>query len=123
MGLHSSGIFLVFLLRWVNLRMVSNRRQEVYSMQWSVVSVSDFIMSGARRGGPLGKDPCWMRWGFLHYFYQAIRRNESAIVQYGQHTSSKPQVQVFSSSGALLLTIPVCISHVLIFFYSLTWLW
>ncbi|KAF8331517.1 vacuolar assembling/sorting protein VPS16 [Cantharellus anzutake] len=65
------------------------RRQEVYAMQWSLASLSDFIVAGARRGGPI-----------------ALRRNESAIVQYGQHTTSKPQVQVFSSSGALLITIP-----------------
>lgn len=30
------------------------RTQQIYSMQWSIANLSDYIIAGARYGGPLG---------------------------------------------------------------------
>ncbi|KAF8314990.1 vacuolar assembling/sorting protein VPS16 [Clavulina sp. PMI_390] len=65
------------------------RRQEVYTMSWNLVDLSAYIVAGARRGGPL-----------------AITRDASAIIEYGASISTKPQIQIYSSSGTLIRTIP-----------------
>lgn len=36
-------------------RSVVGRKQEVYTMQWKIKSLSDYVVSGARYGGPIGK--------------------------------------------------------------------
>ncbi|KIO15844.1 hypothetical protein M407DRAFT_235273 [Tulasnella calospora MUT 4182] len=65
------------------------RKQEVYTMQWKVKTLSDYIVSGAKYGGPI-----------------AMMRDPHKIVAFGTNQFSKPTVQVFSSSGELLQTIP-----------------
>lgn len=40
---------------WESLGETWYRRQEIYSMQWSIRDLSDFITVGARWGGPLGE--------------------------------------------------------------------
>ncbi|KAG8912790.1 hypothetical protein FRC01_004893, partial [Tulasnella sp. 417] len=64
------------------------RKQEVYTMQWKVKSLSDYIVSGAKYGGPI-----------------AMMRDPHKIVAFGTNQFSKPTVQIFSSSGELLQTI------------------
>ncbi|KAG8907134.1 hypothetical protein FRB99_005242 [Tulasnella sp. 403] len=65
------------------------RKQEVYTMQWKVKDLSDYIIAGARYGGCI-----------------AILRDPHKVVAFGANQFSKPTVQIFSSSGELLQTIP-----------------
>ncbi|KAG9024451.1 hypothetical protein FRB95_011464 [Tulasnella sp. JGI-2019a] len=65
------------------------RKHEVYTMQWKVRNLGDYIVAGARYGGPI-----------------AMIRDPHKVVAFGSNQFSKPTVQVFSSSGELLLTIP-----------------
>lgn len=58
-------------------------------MQWKIKTLSDYIVSGAKYGGPI-----------------AMMRDPHKIVAFGTNQFSKPTVQVFSSSGELLQTIP-----------------
>ncbi|CAE6465863.1 unnamed protein product [Rhizoctonia solani] len=51
--------------------------REVYQMMWQLNDLTDFIIAGARYGGPLGR-----------------------------HTIAKPQIIIYSSAGNLINTIP-----------------
>ncbi|EJU02203.1 vacuolar protein sorting-associated protein 16 [Dacryopinax primogenitus] len=65
------------------------RKQELYSMQWKVQDLSDFKVVGARYGGPL-----------------AIIRDEHKVIALGgAQRFTKPQIQVYSSSGGLISTL------------------
>lgn len=37
------------------IRFVVGRKQEVYTMQWKIKSLSDYIVCGAKYGGPIGR--------------------------------------------------------------------
>ncbi|KAG8885848.1 hypothetical protein FRB98_001561 [Tulasnella sp. 332] len=65
------------------------RKHEVYTMQWKVRNLGDYIVAGARYGGPI-----------------AMIRDPHKVVAFGANQFSKPTVQVFSSSGELLQTVP-----------------
>jgi hypothetical protein len=39
---------------WEALGETFYRRQEIYSLQWSLTDLSDYVIAGARWGGPLG---------------------------------------------------------------------
>lgn len=39
---------------WEPLGETFYRKQDIYSMQWSISDLSDFIVAGAPWGGPLG---------------------------------------------------------------------
>lgn len=39
---------------WEGLGETFYRRQDIYSMQWAVADLSDYITVGARWGGPIG---------------------------------------------------------------------
>ncbi|KZO95381.1 vacuolar protein sorting-associated protein 16 [Calocera viscosa TUFC12733] len=65
------------------------RKQELYSMQWKVQDLSDYKVVGARYGGPL-----------------AIVRDEHKVVALGgTQRYTKPQIQLYSSSGGLISTL------------------
>lgn len=40
--------------RWAALGETFYRREEIYSMQWPLQDLSDYLVAGARAGGPLG---------------------------------------------------------------------
>ncbi|KDQ19047.1 hypothetical protein BOTBODRAFT_28535 [Botryobasidium botryosum FD-172 SS1] len=65
------------------------RKVEIYSMQWQLSDLSNFIIAGARYGGPF-----------------ALIRNTSKIVALDRMAFTKPQIQLFSSSGDLIQIIP-----------------
>lgn len=81
-------------------------------MQWNLVDLSAYVVAGARRGGPLGTS---YQLGLTFQIYAtyderiAVTRDASAIVEYGSQISTKPQIQIYSSSGALIKNIPVCV--------------
>ncbi|KAB5594660.1 Vacuolar protein sorting-associated protein [Ceratobasidium theobromae] len=62
---------------------------EVYQMMWQLNDLTDFIIAGARYGGPL-----------------ALMRDTSKLVALGRHTMAKPQIIIYSSAGSLINTIP-----------------
>ncbi|KAH7345376.1 vacuolar assembling/sorting protein VPS16 [Rhizoctonia solani] len=63
--------------------------REVYQMMWQLNDLTDFIIAGARYGGPL-----------------AMIRDTSKLVALGRHTMAKPQIIIYSSAGNLINTIP-----------------
>ncbi|KAF8707479.1 Vps16, C-terminal region, partial [Rhizoctonia solani] len=63
--------------------------REVYQMMWQLNDLTDFIIAGARYGGPL-----------------ALMRDTSKLVALGRHSVSKPQIIIYSSAGNLINTIP-----------------
>ncbi|KAF8599358.1 vacuolar protein sorting-associated protein 16 [Ceratobasidium sp. AG-I] len=63
--------------------------REVYQMMWQLNDLTDFIIAGARYGGPL-----------------ALMRDTSKLVALGRHTVAKPQIAIYSSAGSLINTIP-----------------
>ncbi|CAE6405530.1 unnamed protein product [Rhizoctonia solani] len=63
--------------------------REVYQMMWQLNDLTDFIIAGARYGGPL-----------------AMIRDTSKLVALGRHTMAKPQIIIYSSAGSLINTIP-----------------
>ncbi|KZT35392.1 vacuolar protein sorting-associated protein 16 [Sistotremastrum suecicum HHB10207 ss-3] len=64
------------------------KKYELYSLHWKVADLSEYIVSGARYGGPL-----------------AMMRDTSKLVALGRSTTAltKSQVQIYSSSGEGLL--------------------
>ncbi|KAG8959165.1 hypothetical protein FRC03_008376 [Tulasnella sp. 419] len=65
------------------------RKQQIYTMQWDIRNLSDYIIAGARYGGPF-----------------ALMRDPHKMVAFGQGTFTRPTIQVFSSAGELLLALP-----------------
>ncbi|ELU41202.1 vacuolar assembling/sorting protein VPS16 [Rhizoctonia solani AG-1 IA] len=65
--------------------------REVYQMMWQLNDLTDFIIAGARYGGPLDI---------------ALMRDTSKLVALGRHSVSKPQIIIYSSAGNLINTIP-----------------
>ncbi|KAG9123695.1 hypothetical protein FRC07_014241 [Ceratobasidium sp. 392] len=63
--------------------------REVYQMLWQLNDLTDFIIAGARYGGPL-----------------ALMRDTSKLVALGRNTIAKPQIIIYSSAGSLINTIP-----------------
>ena len=85
-------------------------KHQVYSMQWNVRDLSDFIIAGARFGGPLGEcgriripNPS----NSSMHVRVALMRDNSKFVAMGRTTFTRPQIQVYSSAGALLMTLNV----------------
>ncbi|KAG8700375.1 hypothetical protein FRC09_005986 [Ceratobasidium sp. 395] len=58
-------------------------------MLWQLNDLTDFIIAGARYGGPL-----------------ALMRDTSKLVALGRNTIAKPQIIIYSSAGSLINTIP-----------------
>ena len=48
---------------WEALGETFYKRSDVYSMQWSLSDLSDYIVAGARWGGPLGEQGVGMGLG------------------------------------------------------------
>lgn len=111
------------------------RRQEIYSMQWSVNALSDYIIAGARWGGPLGKfiscaGACyailslflfcsWRADSFSSFLssrflpYLAMIRDDRKPVLLGKSDVSKRKISVYTSAGGLLQTIQVSLLIIL----------
>ncbi|EJD40200.1 vacuolar protein sorting-associated protein 16 [Auricularia subglabra TFB-10046 SS5] len=67
------------------------RKLSVYQMQWPIRDLSDYIVAGARYGGPLAlmRDPTKM----------------VAMTRMGSSSNAKQPIQIFSSSGDLISTV------------------
>ncbi|GAA99834.1 uncharacterized protein L969DRAFT_84183 [Mixia osmundae IAM 14324] len=73
---------------WELLGEAYYRRSEVYSLQWPIKDLSDYIVAGAAAGGPI-----------------AIMRDESKPMLLGKHATGKPKISIYSSSGGSIETI------------------
>ncbi|KAL7422143.1 Vacuolar protein sorting-associated protein 16 [Cryptotrichosporon argae] len=72
---------------WDTIQHVFYRKEELYALPWAVGDLADYLVAAAKNGGPI-----------------ALMRDERKIVQLGSHTSGKPKINVYTSSGLPLAT-------------------
>nr|ASF90210.1 hypothetical protein SPAR04372 [Bartheletia paradoxa] len=68
------------------------RKRQIYTLLWSLPSLSDFVIAGARFGGPI-----------------ALLRDDSKLLIIGPgqgHTAGRPKIHIYSLAGELIVTIP-----------------
>ncbi|WWC69699.1 uncharacterized protein I206_103642 [Kwoniella pini CBS 10737] len=69
---------------WDTIQNVFYRKEEIYSMSWSIQDLSDYKISVGKNGGPI-----------------AIIRNENKILSTKKHSIGKPKIEIYNSSGIL----------------------
>ncbi|KAL0240233.1 hypothetical protein I308_106782 [Cryptococcus tetragattii IND107] len=72
---------------WDTIQDVFYRKDEIYTLEWKISDLSDYIVTSARNGGPI-----------------AMIRDERKIMLLGKHPPGKPKIYVYTSSGILLNT-------------------
>ncbi|RSH95606.1 hypothetical protein EHS25_000698 [Saitozyma podzolica] len=72
---------------WDTIQNVFYRKDEVYAMSWRIPDLSDYLIAGAKHGGPI-----------------ALMRDERKVMLLGKHSPGKPKIQVYTSSGILIAT-------------------
>ena len=72
-------------------------------MEWRIPDLSDYIFAVAKNGGPIGQ----YRSITLPLFHcqcheelmAALMRDERKIMQLGKHSTGKPRIHIYTSSG------------------------
>lgn len=104
---------------WEPLGETFYRKQDVYSMQWTVTDLSDYIVATAKWGGPMGQWHASLCFIALADLYTAattaiIRDNRKPVLLgRGNATLGKPKIHIYSSAGTLLQTVTVGIEQLL----------
>lgn len=112
--------------RWDTIQNVFYRKDEVYAMSWRIPDLSDYLIAGAKHGGPIGASMRWVRtrddalwiagslqstkiWSRRAELTRlvALMRDERKIMLLGKHSSGKPKIQVYTSSGIPIATCAV----------------
>lgn len=75
-------------------------------MAWRVPDLSDYLVAVGKNGGPVGEHNKRQHHTYTH---PALMRDERKVLLYGKHTSGKPKIQVFTSSGRLIATLNVSV--------------
>ncbi|WVR04982.1 hypothetical protein IAU60_001994 [Kwoniella sp. DSM 27419] len=73
---------------WDTIQDVFYRKEEVYTMSWKVADLSDHVVAAAKNGGPI-----------------AMIRDERKLLVSNRHPG-KPKIQLYTSSGLPIGTIP-----------------
>ncbi|WVF72368.1 hypothetical protein IAT40_007183 [Kwoniella sp. CBS 6097] len=73
---------------WDTIQNVFYRKEEIYTMSWRVTDLSDYLVCAAKNGGPI-----------------AMIRDDRKLLLSSKHPG-KPKIQIYTSSGILLSTIP-----------------
>jgi hypothetical protein len=69
-------------------------------MQWDDPHFSDSIVVGARYGGAIGTD---IKLSICYtYAFVALTRDDTKMVEYKGHDSTKSTISIYSSSGGLI---------------------
>ncbi|ORY21590.1 Vps16, C-terminal region-domain-containing protein [Naematelia encephala] len=73
---------------WDTLENVFYRKEEVYTMSWDISDLSDYLIAAAKNGGAI-----------------AMMRDERKVMLLGKHSSGRPKIYVYTSSGVLITTL------------------
>ncbi|WWC61373.1 uncharacterized protein I303_103954 [Kwoniella dejecticola CBS 10117] len=73
---------------WDTIQDVFYRKEDIYTMSWSIKDLSDYVVCAGKNGGPI-----------------AIIRDENKVLLSSRH-SGKPKIQIYTSSGLPISTIP-----------------
>jgi len=102
---------------WEALGETFYKKQDVYSMQWNLDDLTDYVIVGARAGGPIGEHSLHpgpsggaelspVEDGLI--MTAAVMRDQRKPVLFGTAgLSGKPRIAVYSASGGLIQTIQV----------------
>jgi WD40 repeat protein len=75
-------------IRWDTIQNVFYRKEEIYTMSWKIPDLSDYLVAGAKNGGPI-----------------ALMRDERKVMLLGRHSAGKPKISIYTSSGLPITTL------------------